>query len=156
MKKIILSIFTACALVLTSTALAQIATAEIQGIDETRPHSIELDAVRLDGSVGEVVITVLALDAGGNPVAGAAVSWVVQNSKETPAYVVGSSAAMAAMLGRAYKGADLSVDGGVTNENGEAYLVVDARTSGDTKVAVNVGGIDAKTYDGNDMRIVWF
>ena len=156
MKKIILSIFAVCALFLMGSALAQVASAEIQGIDETRPHSLELDAIRRDGSVGEVVITVLALDASGNPVAGAAVSWLVKNSKETPAYVVGSSASMAAMLGRAYAGADLTIDGGVTDENGEAYLVVDARTSGDTRIAVNVGGIDAKTYDGNDMRIVWF
>ncbi|MCA9835737.1 MAG: Ig-like domain-containing protein [Trueperaceae bacterium] len=155
MKQLVLGLMLFSALFLSS-AWAQVASAEILGVDETRPHSVELEALRPDGSVGEVIIRVRALDGSGNPVAGAPVSWLVKNSKTTPAYVVGSSASMAPMLGRAYAGADLSVDGGVTDENGEAYLVVDARTSGDTRVAVNVGGMDAKTYDGNDMRIVWF
>lgn len=156
MKKTVVTLMMALLFSLGASVLAQVASAEILGIDETRPRSPELSAIRHDNSVGEVVITVRALDASGNPVAGAEVSWLIKNSKDSPAYVVGSSASMAAMLGRVYKGEDLSVAGGVTNSAGEAYLVVDARTAGDITIVANVAGVAAKTYEGRDMRIVWF
>ncbi len=137
------------------SAHAQVTTAEVLGIAETRPHSEAGTALYEDGSVGEVIVRVRALDAGGNPVAGAAVAWVLTNSTTGTAYVVGSSAdhdVPLILIGSS----DLMVEGGMTDENGEAYLVVDSRSAGDVSMVVTVGELEAKTYDAGDMRVVWF
>ena len=140
----------------SASAFAQVASAEILGVAETRAKSPGLSGLVRDDSVGEVVILIRALDAAGNPVADAPLSWSVKNSSDNAAYVVGSSASMSQLLERVFKVMPISLDGGVTDANGEAYLVVDSSAVGDMSIAVNVGGVDAKTYDGGDMRVVWF
>lgn len=139
-----------------SIAFAQdVATAEILGVEMTRPPSTHVFALVYDDSVGEAVIEIRALDADGNPVAGAPVEWRIHNNGSTIAYVVGSSD-MSSMLAPVTTAADVTVDGGVTDADGRAYLVVDAFTTSDVSVAVTIGGVDAKTYRGRDMRVVWF
>ena len=44
----------------------------------------------------------------------------------------------------------------ITDENGEAYLVVDSHTVGDASVIVMVDGVQGVTYRNRDMRVVWF
>lgn len=138
-----------------SVGFAQVATVEVQGVEATRPQSPGDTGMVLDESIGEVNIVIVATDADGNPVADAPVSWTVLNAKETAVYVVGSSATMDEMQ-MAEMDTELVLDGGVTDENGEAYLVVDSATAGDTKVFVTVDEVEGKTYDGRDMRVVWF
>ncbi|UCH25310.1 MAG: hypothetical protein JSV66_15470 [Trueperaceae bacterium] len=157
MKRNLLGLITLLGIALAGSALAQVATVEVVGVEATAPHSPSVvNALLRDESVGEVAVVIRALDAGGNPVAGAAVSWRVQNRTGNTVYVVGSSAVMAQMLERAVEGFDLAIDGGVTDADGHAYLVVDSATSGDARVYVTVDGVDGKTYDGRDMRVVWF
>lgn len=136
-------------------AQAQVASAELLGVAETRPPSEASAALYADGSVGEVVVRVRALDASGNPVVGAAVSWTLTNRTTAPAYVVDSSGDLSSVL-LLLGSHQQTLDGGVTDENGEAYLTIDARSQGDVSLAVTVDGADAKTYDGGDMRVVWF
>lgn len=154
MKRTAASLAVLAALVL-GAAFAQVESAEVLGIADTRPSSTGSSALYQDDSVGEVLVRVRALDAGGNPVPGASVSWVLTNRTAATAYVVGSSAAGAYPV-ILFGGSDTTVDGGVTDENGEAYLVVDARSAGDVSMVITVGGVEAKSYDGSDMRVVWF
>lgn len=151
MKRLFVSLLVGC----VGLSFAQVATVEVQGVEATRPQSPDDTGMVLDESVGEVNIVIVAMDADGNPVADAPVSWTVLNATETPVYVVGSSAMMEEMQ-MAEMESELMIDGGVTNEAGEAYLVVDSATAGDTKVFVTVDEVEGKTYDGRDMRVVWF
>lgn len=150
-----LTSFALLALLLAPAALAQVASAEIVGIGTTAAHSRGASGWTLDGSVGEVEIVVLALDAAGNPVAGAPVTWTVQNGTENVVYIVDASAPLPAGA-HAHQGADLTLDGGVTGADGRAYLTVDSLTAGDARFPVTVGGAEAKDYSGSDMRVVWF
>lgn len=150
MKRLLLSLV----LVFAGIGFAQVATAEVQGVELTAAKSPEGTGAVMDESVGEKTILVIALDADGNPVADAPVSWTIANGTENTVYVVGSSHMMEATMAEGE--AELVVDGGVTNENGEAYLTVDSETPGDTKVLVTVGEVEGKTYRGKDMRVVWF
>ena len=137
-------------------AAAQVATAEFQGVDATAPKSPEASATLRDESVGETTILVRALDAEGNPVAGATVAWTVINSTSELVYVVGSSATMDEMLEQVDGETEVMLEGGVTDENGEAYLIVDSATAGDARVAVSVNEVAGETYSGGNMRVVWF
>ncbi|CAN5908150.1 hypothetical protein BH24DEI2_BH24DEI2_23480 [soil metagenome] len=135
-------------------ALAQVSSADILGVDETRPHSETGTALFADDSTGEVTVRVRALDANGDPVAGAPVSWTLSNRTSALAYVVGSSAESGVLL--VFGSSELPLEGGATDANGEAYLTIDAQSAGDVSLAVTVGGVDAKAYDGNNLRVVWF
>ena len=141
---------------LLSLASAQVASAEFQGVETTAAKSPEASATLRDESVGETQVLVRALDADGNPVAGAAVSWTLQNRTSEPVHVVGSSVSMGEMLETLAGEAELMLDGGVTDENGEAYLVLDSGTAGDASVIVMVDEVQGETYRGRDMRVVWF
>lgn len=154
MKGIIASLAALAALTF-GVAFAQVTTAEVLGVAETRAHSSGSSALYQDGSVGEVLVRVRALDAGGNPVPGASVSWVLTNRTTAPAYLVGASAEGRYPVLLVGSG-DTELDGGVTDANGEAYLVLDARSAGDVVVKVTIEGMEAKGYDGSDMRVVWF
>ena len=146
------------ALLAASAAVAQeaaVATAEVLGIAETRPRSPEASGALEDDSVGEVIVRVRALDASGAPVAGAPVVWTLTNRTSGAAYVVALSAEHDLPI-LVFGSFETTVDGGVTDENGEAYLVLDARTAGDVSMVVHVGEQEAATDDGSDMRIVWF
>lgn len=140
---------------LVGSVFAQVTTAEVQGIAETVPKSSGLTALLQDGSIGEYKIVVRALDAAGNPVAGAVVTWTLKNNAASPSYVVGSSRG-GKVFARVYKGHNLSLDGGLTNEQGEAYIIIDSKTKGDTTIEVTVDKVAAKGYDGSSMRVVWF
>jgi hypothetical protein len=142
------------ALVAFAWASAQVSSAEILGIDDTRPHSAPGTALIQDGSVGEVTVRVRALDGGGNPVANAPVVWTLTNRTDRPAFVVGGGEGWP--LGLIVFGRDTLTLEGMTDADGVAYLVVDAQTAGDVSIAVRAGDVDAKTYDGNNMRVVWF
>ncbi len=135
---------------------AQVETAEVQGVETAAAHSRGLTAWSLDGSVGEVTILVRALDSAGNPVAGAEVTWTVQNRTDNVVFAVGMSGMMDTMSEPTYNGMAVSFDGGVTDENGETYFIVDSQTAGDARVFVTIGGVEGKTYRGRDMRVVWF
>jgi len=137
-------------------AAAQVASAEFQGVDATAPKSPEASATLRDESVGETSVLVRALDAEGNPVAGATISWTVINSTGETVYVVGSSASMDELLEQVDGEAELMLEGGVTDENGEAYLIIDSATAGDASVAVTVDDVAGETYSGGNMRVVWF
>jgi len=151
MKHLILGLFIA----FVSVSFAQVATVEVQGVEATRPQSPGDTGMALDESIGEVQIVIIAMDAGGNPVADAPVSWTVTNATEEAVYVVGSSTMMEDMQ-MAEMDTELVIDGGVTDENGEAYLVVDSATAGDATIVVTVDEVAGQTYDGRDMRVVWF
>jgi len=151
MKRLILGLFVA----FLSVSFAQVATVEVQGVEATRPQSPGDTGMALDESIGEVQIVIIAMDAGGNPVADAPVSWTVTNATEEAVYVVGSSTMMEDMQ-MAEMDTELVIDGGVTDENGEAYLVVDSATAGDATIVVTVDEVAGQTYDGRDMRVVWF
>ena len=151
MKRLFLGLFVA----LLGVSFAQVASVEVQGVEATRPQSPDDTGMMFDESIGEVQIVIIAMDADGNPVAGAPVSWTVLNAKETPVYVVSSSSMMDDTM-TAEMETELMIDGGMTDENGEAYLVVDSATAGDTKVFIMVDEVEGKTYDGRDMRVVWF
>lgn len=153
MKRLLLGLLVA----FVGLGFAQVATVEVQGVEATSAKSPDDTGMVLDESVGEVKVVIVALDADGNPVADAPVSWTVLNAAEGPVYVVGSSAMMdTTMTDMAEMDAELIIDGGLTDANGEAYLVVDSATAGDTKVFVTVDEVAGKTYDGRDMRVVWF
>ena len=156
MKQIVLALLGLATLGLAASALGQVTTAEVLGVETTAAASPDGSGSLRDNSVGEVTIVVRALDANGNPVAGAQVAWSVQNRTENVMYVVGTSASMEALSTAAYSSAQVAVDGGVTDADGKAYLVVDSPTPGDARVFVTVGGVDGKTYRGRDMRVVWF
>lgn len=155
MKQKVLGLILALFIALTTTGLAQVASAEVQGVETTAAKSAQ-GADMLDESVGEVQVLVIALDADGSPVEGAAVSWTVQNNGAEPVYVLHTSGMMEMMENAAEAGAELMVDGGVTNEKGEAYITVDSGAAGDSKVFVMVDDVEGKTYRGKDMRVVWF
>jgi hypothetical protein len=156
MKQVLRSAVVLLALLACGAVLAQVAAAEVQGVETTASHSTGVSGWLHDGSVGEVTVLVRALDADGNPVAGAPVLWTVRNRTDAIVYVVGSSAMMGGDPIGTYSGMLKSVDGGVTDANGEAYLVVDSQTPGDASVLVTVGGVQGETYRGRDMRVVWF
>lgn len=153
MKKFILVLALAA---LASISMAQVAKVEVQGVETTKAHTRGISAIVRDGSVGEAIVVIKAVDEAGNPVAGAAVTWTLKNNKANPVYAVGTSASMNLMLERVFEGQSVEIDGGVTDENGEAYFVVDAGASADAKVYVTVDGVAGKTYRGKDMRVVWF
>ena len=148
----------AAVLLFAPAAMAQgeVSSAEILGIDTTLPHSPYAAGYVMDDSVGEAVITVVALDAEGNPVAGAPVEWRVANNGSGAAYVVGSSREQPQGLAVVGRGEERPIDGGVTGADGRAHLVVDSFRSGDATVSVTVGGVEAETYSGGGMRVVWF
>lgn len=143
-------------LTLASLSFAQVETVQVQGVEATAAKSTGLTAIVHDGSVGEATITIVVTDASGNPVEGAEVMWRVENRTDNPVYAVGSSAMMPNFLERASGQYEISFMGGVTDANGEAYLVVDSQTAGDAKIYVTAGGVEGKTYRGRDMRVVWF
>jgi len=153
MKKLVLVL---ALIVLASISMAQVAKVEVQGVETTKAHTRGISAIVHDGSVGEAMVVIKAVDDAGNPVAGAAVIWTVKNNKANPVYVVASSASKNLMLERVYEGGSVEIDGGVTDENGEAFLIVDAGASADAKIYVTVDGVAGKTYRGKDMRVVWF
>lgn len=137
-------------------AAQNVASAEFQGVDTTLPHTPGVSGWLSDGSVGEATFVVLASDASGNPVAGVPVVWTVLNSADDVAYVV-STSAEESMTASAYKGKALVIDGGVTGEDGLAFIVLDSLTAGDAKAGATVGESNAVTYDGKDtVRVVWF
>jgi hypothetical protein len=138
----------------TALAQGQVASAEFQGVDMTLPHSRGVSGWMADGSVGEGTVVVLALDAAGNPVAGAPVAWTVTNATDSVVYVVAGNGVSDVLS--AYNGMALSITGGTTGADGTARLVVDSLSSGDARVAVEVGGMEAETYSGGSMRVVWF
>ena len=156
MKQVLRSAVVLLALLAGSAVLAQVAVAEFPGVETTAAHSPDFSGWLRDGSVGEVTVLVRALDADGNPVAGAPVMWTVHNRTDSVVYVIGSSAMMGDMPILTYNGVLRDIDGGVTDENGEAYLVVDSHTVGDASVIVMVDGVQGVTYRNRDMRVVWF
>lgn len=141
---------------LSAAAGAQVATAEVQGVEATSPASRHVQAWQADGSVGEVRVRVRALDAAGEPVADAPVTWRVENMGEAVVYVVDASAGLPSAPLSAHTVQELEIDGGTTDADGDAWLLLDSMTAGDVRVYITVGGIEAKTFDGRDMRIVWF
>lgn len=143
-------------LALAPVALGQVATAEVQGVEATSPTSRHAQAWQADGSVGEVRVLVRALDAAGDPVAGAPVTWRVENIGDDVVYAVDASAGLPSAPLSAHTVQELEIDGGTTDANGDAWLVLDSMTAGDVQVYITVGGVEAKTFDGRDMRIVWF
>lgn len=153
-RMLILVAATACLAAAAAYAQGSVASAEFKGVDMTLPHSPGVSGWLADGSVGEGTIVVLALDASGNPVAGAPVTWTVNNATDAVVYVVAGDGV--ADVVPAYNGMPVSITGGTTGPDGTARLVVDSLTPGDTKVAVEVGGVGAETYSGGDMRVVWF
>lgn len=153
MKKFILVLALA---LLASISMAQVAKVEVQGVETTKAHTRGISAIVRDGSVGEAIVVIKAVDEAGNPVPGAAVTWILKNNKVNPVYAVGHSGSIHLMLERVFEGQSVEIDGGVTDENGEAYLVVDAGMSTDAKIYVTVDGVAGKTYRGKDMRVVWF
>lgn len=155
MKQKLLGLILTGLIALTTTTFAQVTSAEVQGVETTAAKSAE-GADVLDESVGEVQVLVIAMDADGNPVEGAAVSWTVQNNGSEPVYVLHTSGMMDMMENVVAAEAELVVDGGMTNENGEAYITVDSGAAGDSKVFVMVDDVEGKTYRGKDMRVVWF
>lgn len=155
MKQVLRSAVVLLALLACGAVLAQVATAEFLGVDPTAPHSRGVAAWSHDGSVGEVVLTIEARDADGNPVAGAAVAWSVRNTTDSLVFVVGSSAMMGGGA-TVYNGRIVDLDGGVTDADGRAYLVLDSQTAGDARIHAEVDGVAAETYNGGDIRVVWF
>ena len=139
-----------------SPALAQVSKAEVQGVEATAAKSAEGTAEALDESVGEVRVLVIATDEAGNPVEGATVSWTVQNNGTDPVYVLSTSGMMEMMASAIDAEAELMVEGGVTDANGEAYIIIDSGAAGDSKVFVTIDGVEGKTYRDKDMRVVWF
>lgn len=156
MNRTLSTLFALLSLAFAGTAIAQVASAEVLNVDATAPHSRGVSAWVHDESVGEVIVLIEARDASGNPVAGAPVSWTVRNTTENLVFVVGSSAMMGGDATGVYSSAEVAIDGGVTDQNGQAYLVLDSQTAGDARVHVEVGGVVAETYSGGDMRVVWF
>ena len=155
-SRISLAAFAVAIALLFAAAQAQVASAEVQGVETTSAPSMHVQAWQQDGSVGEVRVVVVAYDDEGNPVSGAPVTWRVDNLGSDLVYVVGASTDLAEVPLTAYTAMDLTIDGGTTNADGEAYLIVDSMTSGDARVFVTVGGVEGKTYRGRDMRVVWF
>lgn len=153
MKRFILL---AALVALGSISMAQVAKVEVQGVETTKAHTRGISSIVYDGSVGEAMVVIKAVDEAGNPVAGAAVTWTLKNNKANTVYAVGHSGSMTLMLERVFEGQSVEVDGGLTDENGEAYFVVDAGMTADAKVYVTVDGVAGKTYRGKDMRVVWF
>ncbi len=153
MKKLLMLVIL---LAMGSLALAQVEKVAVQGVETTRAHTRGIGAIVNDGSVGEAAIKIIVTDAAGNPVAGAPVVWKVKNQKANPVYVVGTSASSELMLVRVFEGQTVEIDGGVTNEQGEACIRLDSGSRGDAKVYVTAGGVEGKTYRGKDMRVVWF
>ena len=153
MKKLLLMV---ALLALAGLALAQVEKVAVQGVETTRAHTRGIGAIVNDGSVGEAAIKIVVTDAAGKPVAGAHVVWKVKNQKANTVYVVGTSAATGPMLIRVFEGQTVEVDGGVTNDDGEACIKLDSGARGDAKVYVTADGVEGKTYRGKDMRVVWF
>jgi len=156
MKYKLVGLLSSMVIAFISLSFAQVATVEVQGVEATAAKSPGLTALLHDGSIGEVTVLVIATDANGNPVEGADVSWRLENRTTNPVYAVGSSAMMGSFLERASGQYEIAIMGGVTNAAGEAYLVIDSSMSGDARVYVMVEGVEGKTYDGRDMRAVWF
>ena len=149
-KLFVLSLF------LVTTALAQVTSAEVQSVEATAAKSAEGTAAILDESIGEVRVLIIATDEAGNPVEGATVSWTVQNNGSDPVYVLSTSGMMDMDISAVDAETELMVEGGVTDANGEAYIIVDSEAAGDSKVFVMIDEVEGKTYDGRDMRVVWF
>jgi ABC-type uncharacterized transport system substrate-binding protein len=156
MKYKVLGFLVAGFITLASVSFAQVASVEVQGVEATAAKSQGLTALLRDGSVGEVTVLIKVSDASGNPVEGAEVSWRVESSTDATVYAIATSASMARILERALGNSDVSFAGGTTDANGEAYLIVDSQSAGDAMVYVSVDGVEGKTYDNRDMRVVWF
>lgn len=156
MKKFVALFVLSAILLPFAFAQAQVDSAEIQGVEITLPHSPNVSGWQLDDSVGEARIVVLALDANGDPVEGAHVEWRLHNRSSNLAFVVGVSGDSDFDTASIYTVRDRLVDGGTTDADGRAYIVLDARTSGDVSVSVTVGGVEASGYGGRSMRVVWF
>jgi hypothetical protein len=156
MKKFV-ALFVLLALLLPiALAQPQVDSVEIQGVEITLPHSPNVSGWQLDDSVGEARIVVRALDANGDPVEGAHVQWRLHNRTSNLAFVVGHSGDSDFGTVSIYSIRDRVVDGGMTDADGRAYIVLDSRTSGDVSVSVTVGGVEGSGYGGRSMRVVWF
>lgn len=153
MKKIICFV-ASLVLLMSVAAFAQVTKAEIQGVEFTLPPSEVGSSGTHDGSVGEAEIVVIAMDANGDPVADAAVSWTLRNRKTGMVFVVNNSGIDG--LTGIYGQASLMFDGGVTDAEGKASITLDASAAGDIDVRVSIDEVDASGYGGRNMRIVWF
>lgn len=157
MKKLPYTLLALAATLLLSLAFAQVDLVEVLGVDATVPHSDEAAASVADDSVGEVRINVRAVDANGDPVEGATVTWRIENATGNPVQAVDSNAMTAEDEAvSASEGEPVEIEGGTTDENGEAFLVVDSATVGDATVHVVIDGVEGFTYSGGPMRVVWF
>lgn len=157
MKHWTIKLVAVAALAVLSTAFAQVATVNILGVDPTSPSSDGYAAWSADGSVGEVTVRVEALDADGDPVPGARVTWRVENATPEIVWVVDMSGPG---LGGSSKPvadtADRTLDGGTTGADGGAYVVLDAMHAADARVHVEIDGVAGESYSGGGLRIVWF
>lgn len=143
-------------LIPVALAQPQADSAEILGVEVTLPSSPIVSGWQLDDSVGEARIVVRALDANGDPVQGVPVQWRLQNRSANLAFVVGINGQSDFQTLSIYTVSDRVVDGGTTDADGRAYIVLDSRTSGDVSVSVTVGSVEASGYGGRSMRVVWF
>lgn len=157
MKHWTIKLVAIAALAVLSTAFAQVATVNILGVDPTSPSSDGYAAWSADRSVGEVTVRVEALDAAGDPVEGARVTWRIENSTPEIVWVVEMSGPG---LGAASKPvadtAARTLDGGGTDADGETYIVLDAMHAADARVHVEIDGVAGEAYSGGALRIVWF
>lgn len=157
MKHWTLKLVAIAVLAALSTAVAQVATVNILGVDPTSPSSDGFAAWSADGSVGEVTVRVEALDAAGDPVQGAQVSWRVENSTPEFVWVVEMSGPALGMASKPVADtAARTLDGGRTGDDGGAYIVLDAMRAADARVHVEIDGVAGEAYSGGALRIVWF
>lgn len=145
------------ALAVLSTAFAQVATVNILGVDATSPTSDSFAAWIADGSVGEVTVRAQALDAAGDPVEGARVTWRIENSTPQIVWVVQTSGGEFGPGSKPVSDtAARTIRGGRTNADGEATIVLDAMDAADADVHVEIDGVPGDAYRGGALRIVWF
>lgn len=157
MTRRIAALFTVAAFALLSFGFAQVATVELLGVGPTSPSSPSFTAWSSDGSVGEVTVQVQALDGSGAPVAGAHVTWRVQNSTPEIVWVVDMSGpGLGASSKPVADSADRTLHGGTTDADGMAYIVLDSMNAADARVHVEIDGVEGAAYSGGPMRIVWF
>lgn len=157
MKNWTLKLVAITLLALGATALAQVETVSILSVDVTSPTSDGVSAWRADDSVGEVTVRAQAVDADGNPVAGAEVVWTVENSTPQIAWIVASSGpALDASSKPVSDTTTLTLDGGTTNADGITTLTLDSDDAGDVNVYVEIDGVAGDAYRGGELRIVWF
>jgi hypothetical protein len=154
MKKILITL-----LALTALANAQTVAPvklEFQDVEVTAPVSVTNFPFYPIGNVGEVEVPLLATDAEGKGVAGAAIEWTITNSGKNPVYVMAAwNNGQQKRLKITIKAGDKASTSSTTDSEGKTKLLLNATEAGQARIVAKSGAVEAKNLRGVAHQVDW-